>query len=340
MADAHLNGSLNLADAETVFRTIGEISGDTVRRLPDGETGDRIGWIEALVEPLRATAGLEELGRSEYKGIPMFRVRAGAADADLEVSELGYAAAAMGSYETFRRLRAGGAIAPGARFQASLPTTAAAVESRIVASDRDRFQPFYGRGLRQEVDRIQAEIPHEDLALQWDVAVEIAMIEGVYPCRFADPMTELVSRLVENLDWVEAGVPVGCHLCYGDAQESTGVGEGRHFKEPADLSTLVAVANAVTGAAATPPAWLSMPVPIDRDDDAYFAPLDDLALDASTRLYLGLVHHEDGVTGTQRRIDAAKRRIEDFGVATECGMGRKPTELVPTLLEIQRDVRV
>jgi hypothetical protein len=49
----------------------------------------------------------------------------------------------------------------------------------------------------------------------------------------------------------------------------------------------------------------------------------------------------DRVEGTQRRIDTAKRHYQrDFGVAAECGMGRKPRELVPRLLEIQARVRV
>jgi hypothetical protein len=53
------------------------------------------------------------------------------------------------------------------------------------------------------------------------------------------------------------------------------------------------------------------------------------------------VHHKDGVEGTQRRIDTARRHYQrGFGVATECGMGRKPRERVPELLEIQAQVHV
>lgn len=39
----HFNGSVNLADAETVMREIEIVSRvpAAVRRLPDGETGDR-----------------------------------------------------------------------------------------------------------------------------------------------------------------------------------------------------------------------------------------------------------------------------------------------------------
>jgi hypothetical protein len=103
----------------------------------------------------------------------------------------------------------------------------------------------------------------------------------------------------------------------------------------------VAVASAVTERAARPLDWFSMPVPLSRDDDAYFEPLADLRRSDRTRLYLGLVHHKDGVEGTQRRIDTASRHYQrGFGVATECGMGRKPRERVPELLEIQAQVHV
>jgi hypothetical protein len=64
------------------------------------------------------------------------------------------------------------------------------------------------------------------------------------------------------------------------------------------------------------------PVPIERHDDAYFAPLADLDLGPETELFLGLVHHGDGVAGAQRRMAAAAPHVPEFGIATECGIGR------------------
>jgi hypothetical protein len=49
-------------------------------------------------------------------------------------------------------------------------------------------------------------------------------------------------------------------------------------------SKLVAVASAVTERAAPPLDWFSMPVPLSRDDDAYFEPLADLRRSDRTRL--------------------------------------------------------
>jgi hypothetical protein len=42
---ALLLGSIPLANAEEVFRTSCDRLGDRLRRVPDGETGERLGWI-------------------------------------------------------------------------------------------------------------------------------------------------------------------------------------------------------------------------------------------------------------------------------------------------------
>jgi hypothetical protein len=83
---------------------------------------------------------------------------------------------------------------------------------------------------------------------------------------------------------------------------------------------------------------MHMPVPRDRSDDAYFAPLSNLKLKPETRLYLGLVHHTDGVAGTKKRIDTASKYAGDYGIATECGWGRRPPETMAELIEIHKQV--
>jgi hypothetical protein len=77
-----------------------------------------------------------------------------------------------------------------------------------------------------------------------------------------------------------------------------------------------------------------MPVPRNRFDDAYFDPLERLAVPAETELCLGLVHYTDGVEGTKRRIATAQRHIPRFSIATECGFGRRDPATIPELLHI------
>jgi hypothetical protein len=114
---------------------------------------------------------------------------------------------------------------------------------------------------------------------------------------------------------VPLGVELGFHLCYGDL-------DGKHFVEPADATKMVELANLIARCVQRPIAWMHMPVPIDRADDAFYAPLRNLELGTGTELYLGLVHARDGVEGTARRIATAKQFTQVFGIASECGISR------------------
>jgi len=81
-----------------------------------------------------------------------------------------------------------------------------------------------------------------------------------------------------------------------------------------------------------------MPVPVARDDDAFFKPIAGLKLSPGTELYLGLVHDADGAEGAGRRAATARKYVKDFGIATECGIARQRTpELVRRLLEIHAE---
>jgi hypothetical protein len=141
----------------------------------------------------------------------------------------------------------------------------------------------------------------------------------------------IIERLVRLGDRVPAGVELGYHLCYGDAGH-------QHFKQPEDTSKLAMIANAIGAGVTRAANWVHLPVPIERADDAYYAPLRDLKLRPETELYLGLVHLADGAAGAAARIAAARRSVATFGVATECGFGRRPPETVPDLLRLHAAV--
>src|SRR5690606_17474156 len=98
------------------------------------------------------------------------RIADGADAASLQLPPLGYAAAAVESYAIFRRLRSEGVIADGVRFQVSLPTIVAVVSAFFFGDDRAAIEPAYTAAMLRELDQILAAIPHDDLAIQWDVA--------------------------------------------------------------------------------------------------------------------------------------------------------------------------
>ena len=334
---AHLVGSVNLPDAETVFRTVSAHLGDRLRRMPDGEVGERFYWVQFQTARFDRMDGIARIPgeplllRGVFDGRP-FRLEPGVDPDELVFPDLGYAEAALDSYAVFRRLRVEGVIAPGTRFQVSLPTPAGVVGPFVVPEDRAAFEPAYERALFGELQRILDGIPHADLAIQWDTAVEFALLEGRMPSWFGDDvLAGVVERAARQAAAVPADVEVGYHLCYGDVEE-------QHFVQPGDAGHLADVLRGILTDAPRPVDWVHLPVPIERDDDAYFAPLAGVAVPAGTELYLGLLHHEDGVEGARRRAAAAATAVPTFGVGTECGFGRGPSERTPALLDLHAAV--
>ena len=339
---ALLTGSVNFDDAEKTMRTVAEILGAHVARIPDGEVGKRFHWIMFQPDVLGQAPGIERVGAEPIPfaaGLDArpLRIADGVDPAGIELPPLGYADAARESYAIFVRLREEGVIPAGIRFQVSLPTPVAVISSFFSGEDRIAIEPVYADALLGELEQILEEIPHEDLAIQWDVASEMGILEGAsgYGTVMQGWWTGgvlggIVARLAALVDAVPPEVEVGIHLCYGDAGE-------KHFVEPADTANLVRLANAVLAAAGREPSWLHLPVPISRDDEAYFAPLAELA--DVPELYLGLVHREDGAEGARARIAAAQKVLDrPFGVATECGIGRAPEGTTEGILRTHVEV--
>jgi hypothetical protein len=343
---AQLVGSVPLNSAEEVFRAVAGQLGARVRRIPDGETGVRTGWvgfqvpllaenesfeIVPSVEPGSRESDLDKVTRAEGEDytLPVFALRPGARAQALQFGDLGYARSAIASYATFARLKDAGVIGPDTRFQVSLPTPLALLLLFVSSRDHLRVEPTYKAALLRELDQIGTAIPGGELAVQWDIAPELALLEGAWESVFDDVESELSGRITELGNAVPASVQLGFHLCYGDFGH-------QHFVQPRDMSVLAALTGQIIAGLRRPLDWIHMPVPRDRDDDGYFAPLGRLRLPAGTELFLGLVHATDGMDGARRRIAAAQRWAPPFGVATECGLGRRPPESIPALLGLHR----
>jgi hypothetical protein len=346
--DVVLLGSIALGSADEVFRTIGAVLGERVRRIPDGETGGaRSYWIQAqtpfflgnpqleMVEPDPARPGGLRPARIPSAGLysptmagayrGQAKLREGVDPADLRFDNFGYADWAEESYGVFGRLKQEGLVPAATRFQVSIPSTQVMLQSRIYRPDVPKIAPAYEAAIFREVERIAASIPHEELAIQWDCTEPVRYEEAP-----AEERRELVARMAGLSACVPEGVELGYHLCYGDW-------EHRHMREPDDAATLVEMANGITAGVRRPIDWLHVPVPRSRDDDAYYAPLRDLKLQPETELVMGLIHHTDGIEGTRRRMQAANRVVSGYGISTECGMGRRPAETIHELLQIHRE---
>ncbi len=326
-----LVGSVPLDSPASVFDAVASRLGGLIKRIPDGETGSRKDWIGWQADVMKKAKGLEPGSTRPLQGgylFQLYNVKPGAA---IEFGPLGYAAAAISSYQDFKKARAAGRISAGTRFQVSLPTPIAVVLTFSEPAAIPAMWTAYEASLNKEIDEITAAIPHKDLAIQWDIAAEICFVLENPEMVKLIPMEPMVASIARASAHVPADAELGLHLCYGDPGH-------KHVIEPKDTKLMVDLTNALVAAIKHPIAWVHLPVPRDRDDVAYFAPLKGLKLGQGTELFLGLVHRTDGIDGARRRLAAAKQVVSDFGVATECGFGRRPPETVPGLIDLHREV--
>jgi hypothetical protein len=323
---------------EDVFRTVGGLLGPHLRRIPDGEVGGRRLWISWQYPLLRSSIFLRPDPSGAVRPtnrFPLLTLADGVAPSDVRFGELGYAREARASYLDFVTARQKGELPQGVRFQVCLPTPFAVVSSVVVAAALPAVEAAYERAMLAEVAALCRHIPHQDLCLQWDLCNEMVIWDGQRTdgVPHADePREELLARMRRLCAPVPDDVELGLHLCYGDFA-------GRHFVEPKDATRMVDFANALAETIAHKLAYVHMPVPVERSDDAFHWPLRELRLPAGTELYLGVVHAKDGVAGAEARIAAARRYAPAFGIATECGMARaRSEETVRALLQLHADV--
>jgi hypothetical protein len=334
----HLIGSIPLASSEEVFRTLARELGPHLSRMPDGETGERSRWVYFQGQMLRAHPDMEidptvppypfvQWDGKVVREIPQVRFKPGV-DPDKVAFETGYDKAAAASYDAFKRLRDSGAVARGTRFQVSLPTPHSSGYLYVSGPARQTYFRVYERALLAALANIVKAIPADDLTIQWDVCQEVLAFEGYFKDRPADYKAQTFAMLARLGDAVPAGVEMGYHLCYGSPADE-------HLVQPRDAGILVEMMEGIAAATKRPTDFFHIPVPKDRMDDAFYAPLKAWKRPARTELYLGLLHHDDEA-GDRKRVAVAKRFIEDFGLSAECGWGRTEPGRLPGLLKGHR----
>ena len=334
---AHLVGSAPMESAVDHFEFMVARIGSHICRLADGEVGERDTWIRFQNDRLAQSPQLETTASAAPGGrpapMPQWTVRAAAQGQPIELPELGYARAAIESFDDFQRLKASAVIPEHIRFQVGLPTPLGLVTAYVERSSRATVLAAYQTALLGELHRILQAIPHDELAVQWETVFEIYMLENDPRWQYfddVDPRPHIARHVGTLSNAVPEPVQLGWHLCYGDAGH-------KHFIEPADARHLTWMANTIAETTQRTLDFVHMPVPRERDDDAYFAPLRELRLPELTELYLGLVHNTGGADGTRRRIATAAKVVPRFGVATECGFGRRPRDSIGTLLDQFRE---
>ena len=350
-ADARvvLVGSLPFSKAEDTFRAAGRSLNGYVGWIPDGEFGERKHWTpmlpefvyskqpdleETLAPPgrtVQAPPAFDGPPPTDLDGYWNFRIKPGHR---LRFDDLLYGNFAVDSYAVFRRLREDGVVASDVRFQVSLPSPHSAIDPCF--EDADQWPEAYAAyldGIKREIAKLLEVAPASDLVFQWDCAneiVDLGMGEGNamkwYPKLSVE---EKFARHVDQLgplgDAIPDGALLGFHWCYGTWGGWPAVAMD-------DLDVCVRFSNEAVRRVSRHVDYVHMPV-LQEPVEAFFAPLRNLEI-GDTRVFLGIVHHTDGIDDYRRRRDLARHYLPEFGIAGVCGYGRADPDEVRGILDL------
>lgn len=334
-----LVGSLPLGSADAVFRTCAEAIGSYVASLPDGETGPRELWISYLARDIyNGHPDIETIHALEPNRPPdvmggtnkwSFQPRPG----KTPHLELGYADFALESYEVFTAHKKSGLIPADVRFQVCFPGTGSAFMSFFDdARDWPTMAAAYEDGVKRDLQAILARVPAKELAIQYDICTELRDMQGAL--RHSPDRSTKFEETIEATARLSAMVPkdalLGLHWCYG-----TFGGWPMVRIENLDLCTKLT--NAAVDAISRRVDYVHMPV-LRHVGDSYFESARNLRKNGPL-VYLGLIHHTDGMEGFRERIKVARRHMpESFGVAAVCGFGRLGPKETADALALHREI--
>ncbi|WPG98751.1 Hypothetical protein R9X50_00154500 [Acrodontium crateriforme] len=339
----HLVGSVPLPDSEAVFRQCSQGMPNRLKRIPDGETGARH-WFTFWQANVFSRS--PELLTNFVLNSPLEARHFTAEELDQGMAKLtadgplqtGYDDVAIENYAVFKKLRQEGVLPTTTKFQVCIPTAANVITPFVQFEFQSRVEPVYEEALHKAMRKIQDHIPHEDLSIQIDLAVDTAFWEGVdmYKPWFGDDVkTYILNYILKMIDQVDQDVDLGLHNCYGDM-------EHKHWKEPTSLAAVVERGLRIIEKTSHPLNFFHCPVPKSALSTlpAYLEPLKTIApklKEHNTELYLGLIHADDA-EATRKMMDAANHVVDEYGVATECGWGRTPLDQLESIMAISTGV--
>lgn len=230
----HLVGSVPLPDAETVFRQCLAALPGRLKRLPDGETGSRNYFTTFQAAVFSAyppmLAKFKDNAPIPADTFTPEQIDEGIAALEKTDLETGYDTHAIESYAVFKKLRDEGVIPSGIRLQVCIPPVSNVIVPFVQAPFHRRVEPIYEAALFRAIRKIQDAIPHEDLAIQLDLAVDTAfwqatdpeslrensVLQWYAPWWEGDVKKYVTDYIVRMISQVDEDVEVGLHNCYGE----------------------------------------------------------------------------------------------------------------------------
>ncbi len=237
--DVYLVGSVPMANSEQVFEAVSGALGPRIKRIPDGETGERGDWITWLEPVFAASPALQKSGEffrvhATGTGRERYTLKPGCKPEDVHFENLHYADFAKESFAVFKRLKAAGKIAPETKFQIDLVPAHSVIWLYLVDALHAPIDPIYNEAVKREIDKIAAALPHDEIAIQFDVASAVfARLERNQASSYGrtkEETQETFSKILLDLgNHVPPGIDLLFHLCYGDSNH-------KHVVEPTDMA--------------------------------------------------------------------------------------------------------
>lgn len=331
-----LVGSIPFDTAEEVFRAFGRAIGEWLPYMPDGEIGERRYWIDGIA--YRVFNGHPQLQTVQRPGPDAYGPDTWRPQGDHDQFKfkvlpgvdavsfgdpgwrLGYAREAINSYFVFRQMKKDNVIPAHVRFQVCMPLTYSAMGLFIPdPDDQARVATGLTQAFKSELENIAAHIPAEELAIQWDLAVENRRVETKVEAGDLDAARNEAAFVAEPISEACSGlspdVHVGLHSCYGTINGWPG-------RQPANIMGTVLLLNALASVGGRPIDFIHFPT-IASADEAFFRPLEELDV-GDARIYVGAIHHMHGTDGLKAQLETVKKFLPDFGLAAPCGFGRVP----------------
>lgn len=341
-----LLGSMPFENEQVAMTTAVALAGQALAAVPDGEigerteqcpNGDRSAWVQTIMDRCERDTdnwtatrpGTRNAGgyAADYESAPRLKPNHRPKEM-VEHLEFGWNDAARSSYPLFKQVR-DDADRPDLRFQVGLPTGIGAAFGILGPVNALRYGGAFNERLAIEANDILDFTDTDDVVFQVEVPGELALAY-----KLPKPLVGIATRkVVDLLERIDPGAPIGVHLCFGDLNNSALISAPSLDKAVHFTNDLIARWPTKHPLAYVhfPLAEASEPPPMDR---SFYAPLADIELPPGTRFVAGFVH--------DKRTNAELREIrghiesvrgEPVDIACSCGLGRRDPATATSLIE-------
>ncbi|MEV6428857.1 hypothetical protein [Nocardia sp. NPDC051463] len=330
----HFVGSFPAESTDAAMQAMLDGAGARLLTLPTGETRRYEFYIQPIIEELVSQGALEVKKIGTWRSSRDRTIHRPARGAELtgDMMRLGYLDEATEALPIFERVRAAHGL-PELALQIGMPTDFTMTFIAMGASGVRTHRRAFSDATSRDIAAVH-EIAGDDVVVQLEATAEMVLMAQAQPLQqpinAALGLGKGIAALATN---APAGTRFGVHMCLGSMRNKarTTMRDARPFVDLANSVVQHWPSGRQLEYIHGPFAAGDIP-PSTKPE--FYAPLAGLSLDVGTRFFAGLVHESPSLTQqieTLRMIEKALGRPVD-GVATACGLGRRPRPTADALV--------